>query len=524
MKQKIFFMRLLLVINFIHILLAQSITLKPIQKQGEEIAIIILPGALLSNNQYNLLAKEIQRQITTHQVWISLPSVFLEVPFSIAAYKAVYDALADLKANGFKEGSKIYLAGHSLGGVSAAEYAYEEISKFEGLILMGATLPRTSRSKKRTTKVLTIGGELDGLMRITRVTEELYHNCYNRTTSQEILNESPVIIIKGMNHIQFADGVPSYFVNKNDLKAEITLESAHSQIASIINAFVTNNSDYVSIKLKETLGLIMPIIEAYELEGSVHFNRPDQTTCRRGYCGKGSDWTKIAQSIISGMDILSKEGYILNVENDFVELDSLPPFKDIHHPKIIVDPIKYPKQINMTTFSQNNWVIMDRWFDGGFDYTSSNEIGSKLVSRQCSYVKGANRTKEEVPFSVDTDYNLCAEVNDAAMKWAFKRIGKLTLKRYNNVGQKYKMVNDTICNNGFSFSYTLLQFNENKTTGDIDVSSIAMMFSIDSPPIPIFAPPPEGTACLHYCKFLSPARVIEWIYVDSLRKNYGLSK
>ena len=53
-------------------------------------------------------------------------------------------------------------------------------------------------------------------MRITRVTEELYHNCYNRTTSQEILNESPVIIIKGMNHIQFADGVPSYFVNKND--------------------------------------------------------------------------------------------------------------------------------------------------------------------------------------------------------------------------------------------------------------------------------------------------------------------
>lgn len=29
----------------------------------------------------------------------------------------------------------------------------------------------------------------------------------------------------------------------------------------------------------------------------------------------------------------------------------------------------------------------------------------------------------------------------------------------------------------------------------------------------------KETAGLHYCKVLSPARVIEWIYVDGLREN-----
>jgi len=39
-------------------------------------------------------------------------------------------------------------------------------------------------------------------------------------------------------------------------------------------------------------------------------------------------------------------------------------------------------------------------------------------------------------------------------------------------------------------------------------------------PRPSLVPDP---GCFHYCKLLSPARAMEWLYVDSLRLKRGLS-
>jgi len=496
------------------------ITLNPTNSQGEEIAIILLHGALISNEKYVPLGYQLQKTMNSKRLWVSLPSAILQIPFNIAAYKAINESLEDLKSKGFPENGKIYLCGHSLGGFSVAEYAYEKDNRFAGLILLGATLQRQNRSKHRTTRVLTIGGELDGLMRITRMAEEFYHNCFNKVMKTSLMLDLPVVIIKGLNHIQFANGEPSDFVAKNDLKAEISLEESHLRISELIEAFVTNNNTFITNQMQETLILINPIITAYEMEGSIHFNRPEQTNCVKGFCGKGSEWIKRAQWILSGMEELQKEGFTMNVENSFVELDSLPPLKELHHPRLIVDPVNHPKQINITTCSQNNWKLLDRLFDGGFDYTSSNEIGTKLYSRQCTFIKAANKTREQAPDSIDSD-KLCSDVNKDAYKWALNITGAATLERYMKYGQKYKFVNDSIRSTGFTFSYFLLEFNENYKTGEVEVCAPSFITTIDYPVIPIFAP--EGSGCYHYCKFISPARVIEWIYVDSLRKNYRLN-
>ena len=104
---------------------------------------------------------------------------------------------------------------------------------FKGQILMASSLLRDSRSVQESdgttlfdynTPTLTMGGTKDGLMRITRVAESYYHQVANIDSSQA--NMFPVEVMEGIAHYQFAGGVPPSFVQKNDLKGDITDEAA----------------------------------------------------------------------------------------------------------------------------------------------------------------------------------------------------------------------------------------------------------------------------------------------------------
>ena len=75
------------------------------------------------------------------------------------------------------------LAGHSLGGVMAQNYAKAHFSEIKGQILMGSVLTRDKRqlnddgSTHFTQQVptLTLGGTKDGLMRVSRLAEAYWH-------------------------------------------------------------------------------------------------------------------------------------------------------------------------------------------------------------------------------------------------------------------------------------------------------------------------------------------------------------
>lgn len=94
--------------------------------------------------------------------------------------------------------------------------------------------------------------------------------------------------MKGINHMAFAGGEPSWFVKQRDLKAEVSDEQAREMISITISAFLEKNVKLLAQISVETESLLQPLITAFEMEGSLHFNRPDQTTCSEGHCSVGN--------------------------------------------------------------------------------------------------------------------------------------------------------------------------------------------------------------------------------------------
>merc|ERR1712217_296472 len=195
------------------------------------------------------------------------------------------------------------------------------------------------------------------------------------------------------------------------------------------------------------------------------------------------------------------------------------------------------KAISITTYSQNywddaqpswfNWKEIFDDFDTGFIATSAEEIATKLASRQCTLIQGVGQA--DTPFSVD-DPQFCAQTNQQAYAWAKDNAGSIASQRFTKYGQKYVFADDIGKSGGPFFIYSRLQFNEvTDASGEKVISVAAPMQKTEIDywkkhfgPIPRPSSVPDP-GCFHYCKLLSPARAMEWIYVDSLRAKRSLS-
>merc|ERR1712086_732241 len=98
----------------------------------------------------------------------------------------------------------------------------------------------------------------------------------------------------------------------------------------------------------------------------------------------------------------------------------------------------------------------------------------------------------------------CQSINQASLDWAVANAGKEALTRFSSKGQPYKIVPDTWAPIGL--------------TGP-EWIDMAMIYkpTVDKKQVEISAPY-SSTVGYHYCKLLSPAKVMEWIYVDGLRQ------
>lgn len=498
-----------LVVGLVSYAECDDVVLKPIKTGKEEVGMIFIQGAQIQPEQYIPLGNAIQNA-SQYSLWIGIPDFAFDIPEPIVISGGIKRVLKSMRESGMNS-SKIVFMAHSLGGVMLQDFLKKNPTMGIGQILIGSFLLRKYRNVTYPVPTLTIGGELDGLARVTRIMEEYYHRIIHASSMEVAVKNFPVTVISGMSHFQVASGNPPAFVKAFDLKPEISFDDAHRVIAHLSTAFVSihlGNVSTMSVLTEAVQGsgvFLQPIVKAYELEGFYNFNPPCYDNPPSAACTLGCSWTEHAMQIMGGL-----------TQSRLSDRDAFHPVSQEHFPHIL-DNCTSPGPtctIDTTTVTENTYDEMDK-LDTGFVYTSAHEIRAKLKSRQ-AVLEAAGY--HNVSFNTSDGFSICKVINQASYDFALQNAGSHTQARFQQFGVPMVMGKDKgPYYAGPLWILTPLSYSKTKSsTGEdmLEVRSAMLQTATD-----FFI---KALAGMHYCKLLSPARATEWIYVDGLREHYSI--
>ncbi|MHA5218555.1 alpha/beta fold hydrolase [Dysosmobacter sp. Phy] len=164
-------------------------------------AVIFYPGAKVEAEAYlPLLTKVRQTGVTC---------ILVHMPFRMAIFDA--NAAEDVMEQ-FPDIQHWYMAGHSMGGAMASQFAASHPDEVDGLILLGAYIYGDYPPEK----TLTVYGSL------------------NQSVEDHIDYTENIVEIEGGNHAQFGN----YGPQKGDLPATISAEEQQAQTVAAIEEFL----------------------------------------------------------------------------------------------------------------------------------------------------------------------------------------------------------------------------------------------------------------------------------------------
>jgi len=461
------------------------------------------------------------------------------------------DVLADMTKAGM-QAKHTLLAAHSLGGVMSQIYVSSNPHKAEALILMGATLLRKYRNPSWPVPTLTIDGELDGQLHITRQAEAYYHQVEHAANATAAAMGNPVVILEGLSHWSFGSGPASSTILKNDLKPEVSEADGHRAIAEVVNNFVsmrlgstpTTRTDALAamkVSLAHTGTLLAPLIEAMVLEGYHHFqvpcdsDYPTNPTCQYpkypdhslgiehgapspplpSDCTCGSEWVMTrAQPMMASLPA----NVTLTAKDAFHDVSQTTPF---HLPHIFEPkpgtacPSLEECHIESTTVTMPIYDFRDE-LDTGLWPVTATEFRTKLKSRE-AYQQSAGLQNVDFDATDKNNVKTCRDINQAAYDWALSKAGRRTVERFERVGQQLEFGDDIwsgIGLTGPTWIKNALKFKASDDKKTVTVTAPYFATGNSDLGDRIFL----DTVGYHYCKLLSPARAMEWLYVDGLRQ------
>lgn len=168
-------------------------------------AMIFYPGAKVEAEAYLPLLDQIRQT--------GITCILVHMPFHMAIFDT--NAAEDV-IDQFPAFQHWYIAGHSMGGAMASQFASEHPDQIDGLILMGAYIYGDYPAEK----TLTIYGSL------------------NQSVEDHIDYTENIVEIEGGNHAQFGN----YGPQKGDLPAAISAEEQQKQTVAAIEAFLAQQT------------------------------------------------------------------------------------------------------------------------------------------------------------------------------------------------------------------------------------------------------------------------------------------
>eukprot|EP01105_Mastigella_eilhardi_P027153 TRINITY_DN8223_c0_g1_i1.p1 TRINITY_DN8223_c0_g1~~TRINITY_DN8223_c0_g1_i1.p1 ORF type:complete len:496 (+),score=99.90 TRINITY_DN8223_c0_g1_i1:62-1489(+) len=430
--------------------------------------LILFQGAGVPAADYEATAQAVQRA-SQLRLWVGIPQFPLAMPDPLLAAQLIEQVQQLAREQGFPgiQNGDCFLAGHSLGGIVAQNTIPAD---FAGLVLLGAYLPLDGAISlfNFSHPVLTLGGELDGLTRMTRIAEAYgQFLALSVGNSKHMLSKKPVLLIPGVSHSQFCNITVS-----GDLYPEVPDDVAHKEIGELVAAFLSlqvNTSDFGAYEL-----LVEQNVTTSQLSvGWLHASSIEKT-----------EWCAASQYIMSGLSDPEKEHFRGTCEL----YTSLKSFED-SKPELQQSPEGWLEATSCVFLSYHTPMDISTF------PVSATEVSVKMKSTEAIAEQlGVPAPQEQT----------CKHINEQAVIVAAQLANPNALTRYTSKGKPLALLQDTTCKTGLSWTLSSLSFSEGDT--NCTVSSPALFVATSSRMFP----------GMHYCKLLSPAKVLEWMLVDSL--------
>eukprot|EP00047_Mylnosiga_fluctuans_P013069 m.29237 g.29237 ORF g.29237 m.29237 type:complete len:532 (-) comp4643_c0_seq1:103-1698(-) len=497
-----------------------DLVLLPPQTGSAPIGVVLVSANGIAPSAYKGLAIAAQTALLASynlSAWVGIPALTQNTSDPAIVAPGLARIQGALQAAGLPASAPVVAAAHSNGGVGLQQYTAQHPSAFVAQILLGAFVSRSqlNTSQPIALPTLTVGGELDGVARITRIAESYYHEILHaRGNFTRGLSVFPVTVILGMSHMQFASGPAPPLIAQYDLKPEIDDDTAHALAAQDIAAFIAANLPKpdsaaianITARVAASGAFFSPLISGFEMEASYHLKPPCYDDPPSDKCLIGCPWNAIAQVLMGNV---SRPTLTYNVTDGLHPAAQVIPDYLPHVKNKCLDAA-VPCVLQMITVSQNIYEDGDA-LDNGLSPVSASEIRAKLKSRQVVY----ESTGLPADFNETDVAPLCADINAAAMRWAINASGPATRARYLQHGEFYVMGDDLgpYIDGGLWIILPLV-YEQPKGAQQVTLRSPTLRTKSSLP-----LPPAAG---MHYCKLLSPSRALEWMYVDSLRLHNSL--